>query len=57
MPGMLAKTEEALKEAEAEYEKVKTKYARETVTQMIEESSNTRETESTDAPPGVETLP
>ena len=56
LPGMLAKTEEALKEAEAEYEKVKTKYARETVTQMIEEATTTRETEGTDDL-GVETLP
>jgi hypothetical protein len=57
LPGMLAKTEEELKEAEAEYEKVKTKYARETVTQMIEESSDTRETEEVTDAPGVEALP
>ena len=56
LPVMLTKTEEELKEAEAEYEKVKTKYARETVTRMIEESFDTQTTERTDALEG-ETLP
>jgi hypothetical protein len=56
LPILLAQTEEELKEAEAEYEKTKTKYARETVTRMIEESFDTQDTVSTDAP-GVETLP
>ena len=56
LPVLLAKAEEDLKEAEAEDEKVKTKYARETVTKMIQESFDTQKTEKTDAL-GGETLP
>jgi len=56
LPVVLAKAEEELKGAEAEYEKVKTKYARETVTRLIQESLDTKKKEKTDAPE-VESLP
>lgn len=56
LPVLLAKAEADLKDAEAEYEQVKTKYARETVTRMIQDSFNTQEKERTDAL-DVETLP
>jgi len=56
LPVLLAKAEEDLKEAEAEYEKVKTKYARETVTRMIQESFKAQKSKKTDAPE-IETLP
>jgi hypothetical protein len=43
LPILLEKAEKDLKEAEEEYEKVKNRYARETVTQMVKESLKIKE--------------
>ncbi|MCX8011666.1 MAG: hypothetical protein N3A64_00715, partial [Desulfobacterota bacterium] len=45
LPAIIAKTEEELKQAEAEYEKVKIKYAQENVLKMINEAMGKKDAE------------
>jgi hypothetical protein len=46
LPALIAKAEDELKQAEAEYEKVKIKYAQENVIKMIKEAMGKKDSES-----------
>ena len=43
LPGLLEKTEAELKQAEGDYEKIKTQYAQENVKKLIREAMATKE--------------